>query len=283
MENVSERAKRIANEINIRTACDHYRLVLNEERVPEIYQSKIGGLPYWPADMDYPVDANDEKMLMIMQINCEEAGLAAPLPERGMLQWFISVNPDLMYGCQGNFDNNGNGFRIIFHETVDMNVTPEDIKAMNVPTHDNVEERLTPVKREVAIDVVVEQTVMGVSDGRFNRIFFDIVNEITGVEHTDKMWYEYLDNDDCLYFEQNMGMKRPRHQMLGYPVFSQEDARRDIKLHDTLLFQLDSQFSTIDRKELVMWGDMGSGFVFVNREDLVALDFSRAYYCWDCG
>ena len=283
MGEVSERARRIAEEIGQRTACEHYRLVLNEEHEPLITGSKIGGLPYWPTGKDYPVDSNGNKMLMLMQINCQEAGLAAPLPDHGLLQWFISVNPELMYGCRGNYDDQGNGFRIIYHETVDMNVTASDVRAMDVPTHDSVEERLSPVKREMAIDAVVEQTVMGVNDGSFNRIFFDIVNEITGVEHTDKMWYEYLNNDDCLYFEQNMGMKRPRHQMLGYPVFSQEDARRDIKLHDTLLFQLDSQFSSIDNKELVMWGDMGSGFVFVNRDDLAKLVFSLAYYCWDCG
>ena len=283
MGTASDRARRIAQEIERRTACEHYRLVLNEEREPLITGSKIGGLPYWPTGMDYPVDSNGNKMLMLMQINCLKAGLAAPLPDHGMLQWFISVNPELMYGCRGNYDDQGNGFRIIYHETVDMNITASDVRAMDVPTHGSVEERLSPVKREMAINAVVEQTVMGVNDGSFNRIFFDIVKEITGVEHTDKMWYEYLDNDDCLYFEQNMGMKRPRHQMLGYPVFSQEDARRDIKLHDTLLFQLDSQFSSIDRKEVVMWGDMGSGFIFINRENLANLDFSLAYYCWDCG
>ena len=283
MENVSERAMRIAEEIKRLTACEHYRLVLNEEREPDLKGSKIGGLPYWPTDMEYPVDNNGNKMLMLMQINCEEACLAVPLPDQGMLQWFISVNPEMMYGCRGNYDDQGNGFRIIYHESIDMNITPQDVKAMNVPTHDSVDEMLTPVKREVAIDAVAEQTSMGVSDGNFNRLFFDIVKEITGVEHTDKMWYEYLDNDDCLYFEQNMGMKRPRHQMLGYPVFSQEDARRDLSNHDTLLFQLDSQFSSVDRKELVMWGDMGSGFIFINRNDLETLDFSSAYYCWDCG
>ena len=37
---------------------------------------------------------------------------------------------------------------------------------------------LTPVKRETAIDVAIEQTVMGVSDGRFNQLFFDLVKEI---------------------------------------------------------------------------------------------------------
>lgn len=272
-----ERGLRIAEEITRRTACEHYRLVLNEERVPAITDSKIGGKPYWPADKEYPVDHHGKPMMMVMQINCAEAALKAPLPEQGILQWFISLDPERMYGCLGNFDEE-TGFRIVYHETIGKCATPT-----GVPTHDTVDKMLTPVKREVAIDVMPEETAMGVNDGHFNRLFFDIVKEITGAEHDGKMWYEYLDNDDCLYFEQNLGMKRPRHQMLGYPVYSQEEARRDIKMHDTLLFQLDSQFSTIDRKELVMWGDMGSGFIFINHDDLAALDFSRAYYCWDCG
>lgn len=280
MSQVSERALRIAQEIARRTMADHYRLMLNEERQPIITDSKIGGRPYWPETKEYPVDEQGHEMLCIMQINCSEAGLKAPLPEQGMLQWFISVDPERMYGCLGNFEDQGNYFRIVYHDEIEVNFIAA---ADNTLTHDKVEEHLTPVKREVAIDVMNEQTVMGVNDGRFNRLFFDIVKEITGADHTDKMWYEYLDNADCLYFEQNLGMKQPRHQMLGYPAFTQGDARRDINRHDTLLFQLDSQFSTIDRKELVMWGDMGSGFVFINHDDLAARDFSHPYYCWDCG
>lgn len=278
MEQVSERAMRIAEEIVKRTSTGHYRLVLNENREPSITGSKVGGLPYWPAGKDFPVDEQGKKMLMLMQLNCEEAGLASPLPDHGLIQWFISVNPERMYGCMGNYDEAGAGFRIVYHEEIGENATPAD-----VPTHDNVEDMVTPVKRETAIDVVKEEISMGVTDGHFNRLFFDIVKEITGAEPTAKMWYEYLDNDDCLYFEKHLGMKRPRHQMLGYPFFTQDDARRDMDSQNTLLFQLDSQFSTIDNKELVMWGDMGSGFIFIDSEALVARNFSLAYYCWDCG
>ena len=278
MGQVSERALRIAEEVTRRTACEHYRLVLNEEREPSITGSKIGGKPYWPAGKEYPTDEQGRPMLMVMQLNCAEAGLKAPLPEQGMLQWFISMNPEMMYGCQGNYDEQGKGFRIVYHDTIEADATLPD-----VPTHDRVDDMFTPVKREVAIDVEVEQTAMGVSDGRFNRLFFEIVKEITGADHTDMMWYQYLDNEDGLYFERNLGMKAPRHQMLGYPVYTQDESRRDIDRHDTLLFQLDSQFSTVDRKEVVMWGDMGSGFIFINHDDLAALDFSRTYYCWDCG
>ena len=278
MGQVSERALRIAEEITKRTASEHYRLVLNEERVPSITGSKIGGIPYWPAGKEYPTDEQGKPMIMIMQVNCAEAGLKTPLPEQGMLQWFISMNPDRMYGCQGNYDEEGKGFRIVYHDTIDT-----DAALTDVPTHDSVDEMMTPVKREVAIDIEVEQTAMGVSDGRYNRLFFEIVKEITGADHPDMMWYQYLDNEDGLYFERNLDMKAPRHQMLGYPVYTQDESRRDIDRHDTLLFQLDSQFSTVDRKEVVMWGDMGSGFIFINHDDLAALDFTRAYYCWDCG
>ena len=278
MGEASEMAIRIAEEIKKRSACEHYRLVLNEERLPEALGSKIGGKPYWPVDKDYPVDEQGKPMLMLMQINCAQAGLQAPLPEQGMLQWFISLNPELMYGCRGNYVDDGKGFKIVYHETIGENAAPSA-----VPTHDNVDDMLTPVKREVAIDVVRETTSMSVSDGHFNSMFFDIVKEITGVKHDDKMWYEYLDNDDCLFFEKSLGMRRPSHQMLGYPVYSQEEARRDIQRHDTLLFQLDSQYSLASNQALVMWGDMGSGFVFINSDDLAARDFSLTYYCWDCG
>ena len=56
MGEVSERAKCIAEEIIRRTTCEHYRLVLNEERKPSITDSKIGGKPYWPAGKDFPAD-----------------------------------------------------------------------------------------------------------------------------------------------------------------------------------------------------------------------------------
>ena len=273
-----ERVIRIAEEISQRTSCEHYRLVLNEERQPNITDSKVGGRPYWTAGKDYPVDDKGNKMLMVMQINCAEAGLKAPLPEQGMLQWFISINPERMYGCKGNYDDEGNGFRIVYHERIEGDcINPGAL------THDSIDEMLTPVKAEVAIDVVPEPTAMGVSDGHFNDLFVSVVKELTGEVIADKMWYEYLDNEGCLYFEKNKGMKQPHHQMLGYPFYSQEEARRDIQLHDTLLFQLDSQFSTVDRRELVMWGDMGSGFIFINHDDLAALNFSNTYYCWDCG
>ncbi len=271
----SQQARAIADEVKRRTSCSHYRMALNEERTPGITDSKIGGLPYWPSGKDYPVDERGEKMILLLQINCAECHLRAPLPEQGMLQWYISTNPDYMYGCHGNNSTDGNGFRIIYHEIIDGALAVKS----GLPAHDSIEDWLTPVKREVSIDIIAEETSMGVSDMHFNDLFFDIVKTVAG----SHKWYQYLENDDAVYFEQSLGMPEPCHQILGYPVCSQDDSRSKGTPQDTLLFQLSSQFSAIDRDELVMWGDMGAGYIFINHEDLEQREFSRALYLWDCG
>jgi len=279
----SELAQRIADEVTRLTTCEHYRLTLNEQRQPGITDSKVGGLPYWPSTRDYPVDNEGNKMMMILQINCEQAQLQAPLPQQGMLQWFISVNTDLMYGCRGNQSHNGETFAVIHHDTIDQNVTAVQLQAMQVPTHATVQDMVTPVKREVAIDVTLESTAMGVTDGGFKDVFNQVMLDLTGEDCSAEDWFTVLDNSDAVYLERTLGMQAPAHQMLGYAVFTQDDPRQDMASHDTLLIQLASQFSTIDRKELVMWGDMGAGFLFIDNGALVARDWSHVLYTWDCG
>ena len=54
----------------------------------------------------------------------------------------------------------------------------------------------------------------------------------------------------------------------------------DSAQYDTLLLQLDTDF----RQGIgLMWGDIGVGNFFINREALKRLDFSDVLYNWDCG
>ncbi len=68
----------------------------------------------------------------------------------------------------------------------------------------------------------------------------------------------------------------PDVQVGGYPSFTQSDAWRD-RAEDLLLFQDE----TID--EAIVGGGDGVGNVFISADDLARLDFSNAYYTWDCG
>jgi len=279
---LSARAAQIAEQIKQQTQTQHLRLTLNEQRAADITSSKIGGLPYWNPAEPYPVDSNGAKMILLAQINFAEAPQLSPLPQQGMLQWFISVNDKLMYGLQGNTSANQADFRIVFHPAIDRTITAEAVAALGLPTHATVDKRLSPVAKEAAIDMSIEQTYMGVNDGRFKKIFNGVVRDITGVDRAEEEWYGYMDNADNLWFEQNLGMSAPTHQVLGYPVFTQDDPRSDIARYDTLLFELASQFGD-DGKELVMWGDMGAGFLFINGEALQRQDFTDVLCAWDCG
>ena len=102
---------------------------------------------------------------------------------------------------------------------------------------------------------------------------------------TDYQFYEYFGGDFFRQFgEQEWDVTgefgktvRPEgHRIGGYAYFTQDDPRRpeDPML---LLLQLDSD-ETMD----LMWGDMGVGHFFIREKDLLARDFSKVLYDWDC-
>lgn len=78
------------------------------------------------------------------------------------------------------------------------------------------------------------------------------------------------------------------HFVGGYPLFVQQDYRLDVayppekagqpspwREHDRLLFQLTSRNG-------LQWGDVGEANVLIRRADLVARDFGKAAFHWDC-
>jgi uncharacterized protein YwqG len=66
------------------------------------------------------------------------------------------------------------------------------------------------------------------------------------------------------------------HKMGGYAYFTQDDPRSTAD-NMLLLLQIDS-----DEALDLMWGDMGVGHFFIREKDLIARDFSRVMYDWDC-
>ena len=66
------------------------------------------------------------------------------------------------------------------------------------------------------------------------------------------------------------------HKTGGYAFFTQQDPRYRMGGLE-LLFQLDT-----DKAIHCMWGDMGVGHFFIQKEDLLSLDFSKTMFHWDC-
>ena len=74
--------------------------------------------------------------------------------------------------------------------------------------------------------------------------------------------------------------------MLGYPFFTQYDPRENneaLRRFDTVLLQIDSEYSKEHPDYEIMWGDAGVANFFINGDALRKGDFSEIMYSWDCG
>ncbi len=86
--------------------------------------SKFGGYPYWPKDMEYPVNSNGEKLILLAQINLSD--VTDPLlPKEGLLQFFISNDDVLGYDDE-------KGYKVIYHKDIDPTVSETTVKDLGI-------------------------------------------------------------------------------------------------------------------------------------------------------
>lgn len=266
---ISEDIKKVVEFIKAKTRTMQYSLVINKDKVPNIFDSKFGGMPYWDSTKEYPTDDDGKKMLLLAQINLDEANADERLPQQGMLQFFIA-NDD-MYGL--------NNYCVVYHEKIDSSMTKQRLLEMDIPTGLDADTEYTPVFREAVVDVVKKETYMGPSDIRFEDVFRCAMKEMLGKDIGDKESWEVLSDEEHTYLYENL--LNDGHHMLGYPYFTQDDPRRDCSdYYDTLLIQIDSEM--IGREDYILWGDSGVGNFFINSKELVQKDFSQVLYNWDC-
>ncbi len=84
---MSDKIKELADKIKNLSKTDNYSIKIIEEE-PEIFESKIGGIPYWTPDLAYPVNSEGKQLFLLAQINFEKEKTEFPLPTNGLLQIF---------------------------------------------------------------------------------------------------------------------------------------------------------------------------------------------------
>lgn len=274
-------ARQIAGEIVERNTEPVIRFTL-ERGEPGIFESKVGGTPYLPRDMAWPLDSNGMGMDLLAQVDCAALAGLPDFPHEGMLQFFIALND--VWGINFDTPTSTDGFRVLYHETVDRSVTAEEVEAKRPPVSEEWE---SPVFENCRI-VLAAPSIQHMSDSDFRawREFFQKWNELHGTDFKNQ-WDFYRATKITHEFPAPEG-KAPWHQLGGYPYFTQMDPRGAPAFKyadlDVLLFQLDSDMLPKEQggKDLVLWGDCGVGNFFINREALKKRDFSRVCYNWDC-
>ncbi|MBR6258114.1 MAG: DUF1963 domain-containing protein [Lachnospiraceae bacterium] len=273
-----EKAKILKKNAEI-TAMDAFRISTVTGKTPALTDSKFGGIPYWVPSMDYPLSSNGEKLVLLAQINFAELPENNVFPKSGLLQFFVAL--DDVYGAEFSTPDIQKDFRVIFHKAIDPAVTAESLADLQLPTNVDGSDVGFPIQREMAISFEKTVISMGVTDYRY----MDKIREAA-----DFVGEPRPEGDDAYGFlkgsEYDKESKNTRHWLLGYPFFTQDDPRRyseGLRRFDTMLLQIDSEFSRENPDYEIMWGDAGVANFFINSEALMRNDFSEIMYTWDCG
>ena len=237
--------------------------------------SKLGGVPYLPADGEVPTDKKGRQLRLLAQLRLAELPEnTMGLPEEGILQFWI-LDDDLL-GLETDPDQmmESKGHRVVWYPSVDETVTEESVLEKYHPYFD--EESSFPMQDVFRMTFTLAQESLSYSDFRFDRAFAQAWNEVCP---SDKITgYRELDvemSDAMMDAVSGAG-----HKIGGYPMFTQWDPREGkMENYGILLLQIDS-FGA-EGKE-IMWGDSGVGNFFITPEDLEQRAFSRVLYTWDC-
>lgn len=260
------------------------KLTPSEGENIDIFESKVGGTPYFPKELPYPKglsgDYENRPLRFLAQLNFDRLPKLEGFPHKGMLQFFCSDdNDECVYGMNYDEPFSQNGFRVIYHENIitdkEQLCTSEDIPAI-------APDGCFPVKGEFLLTpsevTLAESTVM---DCRFEELLLKYCSEECNekIKNIFKLEEQGYDIEEFY----NSFDEGHNSRIGGYPVFTQSDPRNtDCTDCDTLLFQLDSFFERGSSNE-IMWGDMGIANFFISKEALAKCDFSKVMFNWDCG
>ena len=281
----SDRVDELAQLIKDSTATPFFSLSINDDRKPSLVDTKLGGLPYWPSCLDYPTTKRGNKLMLLAQLNMADFGGCDRLPATGLLQFYVDAQDD----CSGmDFDEgtNQDGFRVVWHESIDPRVTEDAVHALDVPTSYGSWDDYpgNPLGGEYALDIQKATGCINPAVEGFDEVFLDCCEKLLGKEYVADRddWYDCLSRSDSDRIFDLFNISEPMHRVFGYPFFTQNDPRYrdDLKDLDTLLLQIDSDGK--NHKDRVLWGDVGIGGFFINAEALRRGDFSRVLFNWDC-
>ena len=302
-----ERINLVAKEVKKITKQDSYKIHIYNSKV-NLFDSKLGGIPYWNVSKDYPVNSRGEKLILLAQINLEKENFEDKrLPNKGILQFFVENN----FNCSDNEVN-----KVIYHKEINENITQEDIIKLAIPTTLNPNINIG-IKNEYKLEFSKKQESISIKDYRFYDVVEKAVNKLFEEESNAKGLPEWIEQDELFdYFSDGKG-----HKMFGYPHFCQEDPRpvnkideynkiynkanratykegeklswlptademkkikqsnlemeelkqNKVKEHDTLLLQIDSC-------NLFSWGNGGQLNVFINESDLKGCKFDNVLW-----
>ncbi len=213
-------------------------------------------MPWWPADRAWPTDVAGRPLLLLVQLNFAQMPALDPFPRSGLLQLFIGTND--VYGCDFEL-RTPTGFHVAYHSA------PSGPCLMAHPLAEIARDVCSPLHeplKAIPFAVAIDTMTVDSSDYRFETM-------LPGIAASEDLREDY--------FETVM-IDKPAIRLGGYPTFTQTDPRVGLARADIGDFTL----LTVDTTDGIMWGDSGVAQFFMHEADLIARDFPKVRYSWDC-
>ena len=228
------------------------------ERVPSSRTaSQLGGRPWWPKSLAYPLAKDTGTPLYLLaQINFADVPALASFPRTGLLQVFIANNDT--FGCDYENPAASPGFHCAYHTDLKQPALKDFGFLASDPEFSPLG---TPL---VARAMTFQRDSMAIDPSDYRLI---------------KMLGALVEDDEAFeaYCEWHAA---PALRLGGYPTFTQSDPREYTRARSAAIG--DVNLLTIDTAEGIMFGDSGATQILVRQGDLERCNFSRVAYNWDC-
>ena len=244
------------------TRINYLKIVTKPSSNLSVYDSKIGGIPYWPKDKEYPYfDKNIAKL--ICQINFSELSkkfdlnvINPYLPKTGLLQFFIK-NDDF-YGLSFESDISSQ-CHVQYHENL---LLPHSL-TFNEEQENLIDDDM-PYNEQLELNFLLNNEILGPSDLCNLDKFSSIIPDFDNLDDDLMDWvYDNVSNEGS--------------KIGGYAHFTQQDNWIKEKYSNNMFLLLQ-----LDTDENIMWGDSGVANWRISEEDLKQMNFTNILYNWDC-
>lgn len=266
-----------------------YSLSVVCRKTPELFDSKIGGLPYWEPGKEYPQDSQGTKLALLAQINLDRSPMTELIPGGGMLQFFGAA--DKIFSRNFGSREDQELYRVVYHPQVNYDISREMLLACGLPDSTDCYAGHTPVLKECLLEAEATEVYMSVEDYRFAGELKTALKETFGIDAdpVKDLFYgelEELFEEDEAFWDVAESLSSDGLWLLGYPAFAsnQKDPRGEqqaLRQYDRLLFQFDVH-ALDDSYYLDSEHGCGVANFFIRSEDLAKLEFGRVMYHWEC-
>ncbi len=170
-------------------------------------------------------------------------------------------------------------FCVVYHETVDYNVSKEQILGLKIPVCTDPElDEYSPVWYEAGFDIVPHEVYMHPDDRHFMERLQETETAVIGKDVRGRHFFNEEEKDYFYYTLPYYGS-----HMLGYPFwlhFTPKKIVNKMDEYDTMLLQIHSEVK--ENADRVLWSGSGAIQFFIDSKTLAKQDFSKVLYYWGC-